>query len=400
MSQYNDRFPFPIKLFDNDIEPEIESLSLNDYKNKDEMMTELDLNSHIDFDLSVLLGSGNDSSTEVATKNSALNKKKIKKFKTRFPFNFEKNINEIIRRMKLNEEEKKGILLDEDKSSEYIDTIWMELTNEKQRRRTENKEKCIISKVKDIKTKFKQGRKRKDDNTKRKRTKYSTYNIMKKIKNKIIHYLLLFINKLIKSLYTKEQINEILSELDIPQIKSYNKPIQVIKKIEHEIYAKKTKKDENLKFLSSTIKTYLSNKISKKFIGISPDSNEKIILKLLQDEDKKDIFNFIFNELRLEDWLNIFTYQRDLENYTKIKNILNEQQIFAISKNLIRIDNLLLELINSCDDKDKNYFHCFVILIFNFKEFLNNKESRKRKKKDEKEKNDIQYFTINSKNSY
>jgi hypothetical protein len=40
------------------------------------MMTELDLNSHIDFDLSVLLGSGNDSSTEVATKNSALNKKK------------------------------------------------------------------------------------------------------------------------------------------------------------------------------------------------------------------------------------------------------------------------------------------------------------------------------------
>ena len=76
MSQYNDRFPFPIKLFDNDIEPEIESLSLNGYKNKDEMMTELDLNSHIDFDLSVLLGSGNDSSTEVATKNSALNKKK------------------------------------------------------------------------------------------------------------------------------------------------------------------------------------------------------------------------------------------------------------------------------------------------------------------------------------
>ena len=31
--------------------------------------------------------------------------------------------------MKLNEEEKKGILLDEDKSSEEIDSIWMELTN-------------------------------------------------------------------------------------------------------------------------------------------------------------------------------------------------------------------------------------------------------------------------------
>ena len=330
-------------------------------------MPELNLNSYIDFDLSTLFGSGNDSSTDLATKNSALNKKKIKKFKTRFPFNFEKNINEIIRRMKLNEEEKKGILLDEDKSSEEVDTIWMELTNEKIRRRIEIKEKNNKKEAKNIEIKFKQGRKKKDDNTKRKRNKYSTYNIMKKIKNKIIHYLLLFINKLIKSLYTKEQINEILFELDLPQIKSYNKSIQIIKKIEHEIYAKNTKKDENLKFLNSTIKTYLSNNISKKFIGIPFNSNEIIMSRLLQDEDKKDIFNFIFNELRLEDWLNIFTYQRDLENYTKIKNILNEQQILAISKNLIRIDNLLLELINSCDDKNKNYFHCFVILIFNFK---------------------------------
>ena len=49
---------------------------------------------------------------------------------------------------------------------------------------------------------------RKDDNTKRKRNKYSIYNIMKKIRNKIIHFLLLFINKLIKLLFTKKQIND------------------------------------------------------------------------------------------------------------------------------------------------------------------------------------------------
>ena len=80
------------------------------------------------------------------------------------------------------------------------------------------------------------------------------------------------------------------------------------KKIKHEIYARKTKKVENLKFLSSTIKTYLSNNISKEFIGIPPNSNEKIISRLLQEEDKKDIFN-LSNELRVEDWLNIFIYQ-------------------------------------------------------------------------------------------
>ena len=70
--------------------------------------------------------------------------------------------------MKLNEEEKKGILLDEDKSSEEIDTIWMELTNEKIRRRNEIKEKNNKKEAKNIEIKFKQGRKKKDDNTKRK----------------------------------------------------------------------------------------------------------------------------------------------------------------------------------------------------------------------------------------
>ena len=388
MSYYKDRFSFPKKLFDDNMS-EIESSYLNEYQNQDELMEEFNLNSHIDFDPSVLFGSGNDSSTDVATKNSVLNKKTKRKFKTTFPFNFEENINNIIRRMKLNEEEKKGIFLDEDKSTEEIDTIWMELTNEKQRRRTEIKEKSFIRELKDIKTKFKQGRKKKDDNTKRKRTKYSTYNIMKKIKNKIIHYLLLFINKLIKSLYTKEQINKILFELNLPQIKSYNKPIQVIKKIEHEIYAKNTKRDENLKFLSSTIKAYLSNNISKKFIGIPPNSNEIIISRLFQDEDKKDIFDFIFNELHIEDWLNIFTYKKELEDYATIKNILNKKQIQVISNNFIRIDNLLLELINNYEDINYNYFHCFTILIYNFKEYLNKMESRKRKKKDKEEKINI-----------
>ena len=48
------------------------------------------------------------------------------------------------------------------------------------------------------------GRKRKGYNIKRKRNKYNSYNIVKKIKNKIIYYLLLFINNLIESFYTEE----------------------------------------------------------------------------------------------------------------------------------------------------------------------------------------------------
>ena len=60
---------------------EIESSFLNEYQNQDEMMQELYLDSHIYFDPSVLFGNLNDSSTDLATKNSVLNKKVIQNLK-------------------------------------------------------------------------------------------------------------------------------------------------------------------------------------------------------------------------------------------------------------------------------------------------------------------------------
>ena len=46
-----------------------------------------------------------------------------------------------------------------------------------------------------------------------------------------------------------------------------------------------------------TIKDYISQNISPKTINLPFDYNKKIIQKLLDDEENKDIFNFIFNEL-------------------------------------------------------------------------------------------------------
>ena len=410
MYYYNGRIQFPIKLFDFDTISETESYFLNELQNQDELTKEMNLNSQIDFDPSILIANGNDSKTEGNTK--ILNKKIKKQFKANFSFkikskektkkkskikfkitfpikiNFEENINDIFQRMNLKDEEKKGVLLDENQNTKEIEIIWAELLNEKKRIRNKDKEKInIIEKIMDIKTNVKRGRKKKDDNTNRKNNKYRTYNLIKKIKNKIMHYLLLFINNLIKSLYTKEQINEILNELNLPQIKSYDTPIQVIKKIEHDICAKQMKTEENINFLNSKIKDYLSNNITKKFISIPLNSYEIIISRLLQDENKKDIFKFIFEELSIEEWLNIFTYQKDIEYYTNAKDLLNEEQISIISKNLIGIDSLLLEFINS-KDFNKNYFHCFIILIYNLKEYISKKEIRKTDTKMEKKKSE------------
>ena len=399
MNYDNDSIQFP------DIVPELELSFLNELQNK-EYMAE-NINFPLDFDPSILIPNGKDAKTETTTKILPLNKMDKKKFNVKISFkpkpnektkkkekikfnvtipikiNFEENINKIIQRMILKEEEKKGILLDENKNSEEINTIRAELLNDKIRLRNKGKEK-----ITDIKINLKRGRKKKDDNTKRKNNKYRTYNIIRKIKNKIMHYLLLFINNLIKSLYTKEQINEILFELHLPQIKSYETSIQVIKKIEHDIYAKQMKTEENINFLNSKIKNYLSNNISKKFVGIPLNSNEIIISRLLQDENKKNIFKFIFEELSIDDWLNIFTYQIDFEHYAKSKNLLNEEQISMLSNNLIGIDSLMLECIND-KDFNKNYFHCFIILIYNLKEYISKKEIRKNNSGEEKMKKDI-----------
>ncbi len=405
MNYDNDSIQFP------DIVPELELSFLNELQNK-EYMAE-NINFPLDFDPSILIPNGKDAKTETTTKILPLNKMDKKKFNVKISFkpkpnektkkkekikfnvsipikiNFEENINKIIQRMNLNEEEKKGILLDENKNSEEINTIRAELLNDKIRLRNKDKEKNNIKeKITDIKINVKRGRKKKDDNTKRKNNKYRTYNIIRKIKNKIMHYLLLFINNLIKSLYTKEQINEILFELHLPQIKSYETSIQVIKKIEHDIYAKQMKTEDNINFLNSKIKNYLSNNISKIFVGIPLNSNEIIISRLLQDENKKSVFEFIFEELSIDDWLNIFTYQIDFEHYAKSKNLLNEEQISMLSNNLIGIDSLMLECIND-KDFNKNYFHCFIILIYNLKEYISKKEIRKNKSGEEKMKKDI-----------
>ena len=399
MNYDNDSIQFP------DIVPELELSFLNELQNKEYMAD--NINFPLDFDPSILIPNGKDAKTETTTKILPLNKMDKKKFNVKISFkpkpnektkkkekikfnvtipikiNFEENINKIIQRMILKEEEKKGILLDENKNSEEINTIRAELLNDKIRLRNKGKEK-----ITDIKINLKRGRKKKDDNTKRKNNKYRTYNIIRKIKNKIMHYLLLFINNLIKSLYTKEQINEILFELHLPQIKSYETSIQVIKKIEHDIYAKQMKTEENINFLNSKIKNYLSNNISKKFVGIPLNSNEIIISRLLQDENKKNIFKFIFEELSIDEWLNIFTYQIDFEHYAKSKNLLNEEQISMLSNNLIGIDSLMLECIND-KDFNKNYFHCFMILIYNLKEYISKKEIRKNNSGEEKMKKDI-----------
>ena len=289
------------------------------------------------------------------------------KFETKTNPILEEDINKIIiNKMNINPEDKLKFLLDINPKDIRILKIKDELINDEIKRKY-LKEK-IAFKVENGQI---LGIKRNDDSIEPNRRKSKSDNIIKKIKNRIIDFLLSFVNKLINSLYSKDKINQILSKLNLPLIKSQNE--DVLKKIDHKIVANQTSKSYNLKFLSSTLTDILSKMNSERY-SIPDNYNKLIISELLKDDENKDIFNFVFNEIDIEAWLQIFTYQKELECYMK-NSLANEEHELKLKENIVRIDEYLMKYLNSEKD-DKIYYHCFLLLLYNFRIYLSNKNGR------------------------
>lgn len=147
--------------------------------------------------------------------------------------------------------------------------------------------------------------------------------------------------------------------------------ILIIKENDYDININNTSKSYNLKILNLTINNYLSNSLSRRFKKIPSNYNKLIIKKLLNDEKNNDIFDFIFNYLKIEDWLDIYIYKKEIGDYIS-DNELNQIKINIIKENLIRIDDCLLEI----SKNNKLYFHCFSLMIYNFKRYFWKKEGR------------------------
>jgi hypothetical protein len=216
------------------------------------------------------------------------------------------------------------------------------------------------------------GRKRKGDSSNRRHNKYNSDNIIIKIKNILKKYLIIFINNIIKNLIDDViQRNLILNTLNLND----NNTEYLIKDIDYKFLSEKINKNDNLKLLFLKIKDFLSQKISPKYKTIDPNLNyNKIIIEnLLTDNNQKnkDIFNFIFNELNLEDWLDIFTHKKDLNNFPSF-NSLKEKQQEIIEKSLVRLENYFKELTK----EDDMYFPCFLLLIYNYKRYYSIKKER------------------------
>ena len=309
--------------------------------------------------------------------NSNLNETK-NKFSVKIEYKpyFEKEINQIIKQMDLNKENNEKILLDPNYNNIYIQNIKEILTKNNNIRRINKNQDNIIKKEE---KKNSIGRKKKNDNSKSNHNKYIPDNIVKKIKNRISDFLIEFINNLINSIYNINEINKILLNLNLHKFKLKNQK-KIIKKIEHKFSANLTKKEDNLKLLNSTLKEYLSNKISTKYVNYKENQNELIISKLLKDDENKDIFEFVFHELKIEDWLQIYTHQKNIDDYIYRYDLSKEKEI-KIKKSIEGIEKYLMKLITLENENDgKLYYHCFLLLIYNFRLYLDLKEGRNHKK--------------------
>ena len=217
---------------------------------------------------------------------------------------------------------------------------------------------------------IKSGRKTKNDVSIRTHNKFSFDNMIDKIKNMINTSLVLFCNKIIKAIYTnEEQITQIFSATKISKEISRTK---IIRDIDYSFIANKKKGSEILELLNMTVKNYLCNKISSKYVNIPNEYNELIINQILLDDNNRNIFDFLFN-LKIGNFFNVYIYQKDIKDLIEF-NSLKSKHKRIIKNNLVNISDYLCKIIS----KDETYFQCLVMLIYNFRRFLMNQERRNR----------------------
>ena len=289
------------------------------------------------------------------------------------PF-LEKDITKLFKKMNICKETKMKFISCINNPSTKKEEIKSKLLLNPRERRKKLNDKVKPKEKKEIKfnnkSNLKSGRKTKNDFSVRTHNKFSFDNMIDKIKNMINTSLVLFCNKIIKAIYTnEEQIIQIFSMAKISKEISRTK---IIKDIDYSFLANKRKGNEILELLNMTVKDYLSNKISLKYVNIPNEYNELIINQLLLDDNNKDIFVFLFN-IKIGDFFYVYIYQKDIKDFLEF-NKLNSNHKRIVKNNLVRINDCLNKIVS----KDETYFQCLVMLMYNFRRFLMNQERRNR----------------------
>ena len=228
----------------------------------------------------------------------------------------------------------------------------------KRKREIENKEPCIlIKKENEEGEKTKRGRKIiTKKKTKILHDKYSQDNIIKKIKAKLLLYVVKFFNNLLKN-------------------SNFGKKKYKLYKIDYK-YIKQLKKEEDLKIFKMTLQDLFSLEISPKYKNISQLHNKNTIDEIIEKRELCNYQAIVFAlNLSFKEWMELFTYKKNIyeirKNYEDFENIIKE-----IEKSMIYVEVLLTKIL---EKNDNHFLSMFTFFLYNYEEWFSIKRERKYK---------------------
>jgi hypothetical protein len=189
---------------------------------------------------------------------------------------------------------------------------------------------------------FNRGRKKLSDNTERKHGKYSSDNIVKKVKGLLFKNLIAFMNNILQK--------------------------KIIKDLDYKKYINHLRKKENLKYLHLPIKDLLSFEISPSIRYLNANTNKFTIQKILEEERDNEVIMYILN-MKFREWINIFIMKDDIK-------CINGFEI--IRKNLPKINDLLKDVLKKYDE---DYLRFFLLYLYNYERWFIIRNSRRLKEK-------------------
>ena len=193
------------------------------------------------------------------------------------------------------------------------------------------------------------GRRKCNDQTEKEHNKFSSDNIIKKIKKIFINNLINFVNTNIE--------------------KNTHEGKNLIKKLSYKDYTNILKVDTNREDLQKTVKEILSYNISSKYKNSTQNSNKLIIESILENYKNDNIIQFVF-KLTMSDWIDIYRKNKNLNDFKD----LNESEYNKIV--IPDIDDLFNEF-----KDDKKYLAHLIYYLYNYENYFYNKKARKSHKK-------------------
>ena len=230
----------------------------------------------------------------------------------------------------------------------------MKYTKKKRNRRTKSEMNLIREMEKNIpKIESKKGRIKNIDKIKNNKkiahSKICIDNIIKKIKSKFFEYLRKTVNDLIEKFKTNK-----------------NEKYELLK-LDYKLYVDQLNKELDLSLLNMPLRKLLSLQISSKYKEHSKDENKKIIQRLLKDEEKNEVINYIMN-LTFMEWIYMFRNKKEE----------------TINQNIIKFEGID-EVIKTIENKNKEegYLINFMFALYRYEDWFNNKIGRKKKEKED-----------------